>query len=97
MQVTGELIQKLADLSMLEFSGEEKERVREDLQKMISFVEKINELNLDDTAPLLQVGGAGNVMRDDEVRDQLNRDESLRNAPKHDGKFFKVPRVVNKP
>ncbi len=63
---------------------------------MISFVEKLGELDLDDAAPLLQVSEAGNVMRDDETGGQLQKEETLRNAPAQDGSFFKVPRVVNK-
>ncbi len=96
MQVNDELIKKLAELSRLEFSEMEMPRIREDLQKMIAFVEKLGELNLDEVEPLLHVSPASNVYREDEVEGQLPGNEALKNAPVHDGKFFKVPRVINK-
>jgi len=63
---------------------------------MISFVEKLNELDLEGTEPLLHMSENVNVLREDEVKGSITREEALKNAPAHDDKFFKVPKVIKK-
>ena len=96
MEVTGALVDKLAHLSRLEFNTAEKEEIKNDLQRMISFVEKLDELYLEETEPLLHMSENVNVLRDDEVKGSITREEALKNAPAHDEKFFKVPKVIKK-
>lgn len=96
MEVTDTLVDKLAHLSRLEFNAEDKKEIKKDLQRMISFVEKLDELDLEGTAPLLHMSSAINVLREDEVKGSISRDEGLKNAPVHDDKFFKVPKVIKK-
>lgn len=96
MEVTDALVNKLAHLSRLEFDASEKERIKNDLQRMISFVEKLDELDLSSTEPLLHMSENVNVLRNDEVKRSVNREEALKNAPAHDDKFFKVPKVIKK-
>ena len=96
MEVTGALVDKLAHLSRLEFNAPEKEEIKNDLQRMISFVEKLDELDLEGTEPLLHMSENVNVLRDDEVKGSITREEALKNAPAHDDKFFKVPKVIKK-
>ena len=96
MEVTGTLVDKLAHLSRLEFNAAEKEEIKNDLQRMISFVEKLNELDLEGTEPLLHMSANVNVLREDEVKSSMTREEALKNAPAHDDKFFKVPKVIKK-
>ena len=96
MEVTGALVDKLAHLSRLEFNTAEKEEIKNDLQRMISFVEKLNELDLEGTEPLLHMSANVNVLREDEVKSSMTREEALKNAPAHDDKFFKVPKVIKK-
>ncbi len=97
MEVTESLVNKIAHLSRLEFSEGEKEEIRRDLERMIRFVEKLNELNLDGIEPLLHMGGELNVFREDEVRGAVSRDEALKNAPQHDERFIKVPKMIKAP
>jgi len=97
MEVTGALIDKLAHLSRLEFNAADKEEIKNDLQRMISFVEKLDELDLEGTEPLLHMSANVNVLRDDEVKGSVSREEALKNAPAHDDKFFKVPKVIKNP
>jgi aspartyl-tRNA(Asn)/glutamyl-tRNA(Gln) amidotransferase subunit C len=96
MEVTVTLVDKLAHLSRLEFNASEKEAIKNDLQRMISFVEKLDELDLEGTEPLLHMSDNVNVLRDDEVTGSITRDEAFKNAPAHDDKFFKVPKVIKK-
>jgi aspartyl-tRNA(Asn)/glutamyl-tRNA(Gln) amidotransferase subunit C len=97
MEVTNELIDKLSKLSRLTFNDAEKEVIREDLQKMIGFVEKLQELDLSAVEPMLFVGSEKNVLRDDEVNQDFTREQALINAPSHDGIYFKVPKVIQVP
>jgi aspartyl-tRNA(Asn)/glutamyl-tRNA(Gln) amidotransferase subunit C len=96
MEVTDAMIDKLAHLARLRFSETEKESVRQDLQRMIAFVEKLNELDLDGVEPLLHMSDEVNVLREDEVKGSISREEALKNAPSHDDQFFKVPKVIKK-
>ena len=96
MEVTNELVDKLAHLSRLEFNAADKESIKKDLQRMISFVEKLDELDFGGTEPLLHMSANINVLRDDEVKGSISRDEALKNAPAHDEKYFHVPKVIKK-
>lgn len=96
MHVNDELIDHLSGLARLTFKPEEREGIRNDLQKMISFIEKLNELDTTGVEPLLFMTDEVNVLRDDEVKGSIKRDEGLLNAPLKDDKFFKVPKVIRK-
>lgn len=96
MQVDDKLIDKLAHLSRLEFENEAKEEIKKDLNRILSFVEKLNELNTDNVEPLVYMTEEVNVLRDDEVKQSITQEEALKNAPKRDSDYFRVPRVVEK-
>src|SRR6266487_404623 len=89
MEVNDALVDKLAHLARLRFEAEEKEEIKNDLQKMIAFVEKLNELDTTGVEPLLHMK--------DEVKGSITREEALKNAPVHDEQFFKVPKVIRPP
>ena len=96
MEVNEALVDKLAHLSKLTFSDEEKKEIAADLQQMIGFVEKLNELDLKDVEPLMHMCDEINVLRNDEIKGSISREEALKNAPETDGQFFKVPKVIKK-
>jgi aspartyl-tRNA(Asn)/glutamyl-tRNA(Gln) amidotransferase subunit C len=96
MQVDDALIEKLAELSMLQFDEAEKEAIKMDLQKMIGFIDKLKELDTTGIEPLMHMSNEVNVLRDDEIGNMLSRDEALKNAPHHDNNYFKVPKVIKK-
>lgn len=96
MEINDALVEKLAHLSRLQFNDAEKGEIKNDLRRMIAFVEKLNELNLEGVEPLLHMSDEVNVLREDEVKNSISREEGLRNAPVHDEQFFKVPKVINK-
>lgn len=96
MKVTNELVEQLAHLARLEFSDAEKESLKEDLQRMISFVEKLNEVDTEGIEPLLHIGKEVNVLRDDEVKGSITREEALMNSPEKNEQFFLVPKVIKK-
>jgi len=90
------MIDKLANLARLEFDEAEKEEIKRDLQKMIGFIDKLNELDTTGVEPLLHMSDNINVLREDEVSGMITRDEALKNAPLHNEQFFKVPKVIRK-
>ena len=96
MEVNDALVDKLAHLARLKFEAGEKEEIKNDLQKMISFVEKLNELDTEGIAPLTHMTDEVTILREDEIRGSISTEEALKNAPLHDEKFFKVPKVIRK-
>lgn len=96
MIVNDVLIDKLANLARLQFNAEEKNAIKEDLQKMIQFVDKLNEMDTTGVEPLLHLSDNENILRKDEVKGSISREEALQNAPLHDLQFFKVPKVIKK-
>ena len=63
---------------------------------MLAFIEKLNELDTTNVEPLIYMSDEVNVMREDDVKTEITQDEALKNAPKHDSDYFKVPKVINK-
>ena len=96
MEVNDALVDKLANLARLQFNDTEKAGIKNDLQRMIQFVEKLNELDTTGVVPLLHMSENVNVLRDDIVKGSISSKEGLKNAPIHDDKFFKVPKVIKK-
>ena len=97
MEVNDELVEKLSHLARLQFNEDEKADIKRDLQKMIQFVEKLNELDLDGVEPLLHMSDEVNVLRNDVINGSVSRADALKNAPLHDDQFFKVPKVIKTP
>ena len=96
MEVNDLLFDNLAKLSHLSFNEQEKKEIKADLQQMISFIEKLKEVNTDGVAPLQHMSNNVNILRDDVVEGSVSREEGLRNAPDTDGTFFRVPKVIKK-
>ena len=96
MELTNETVDYLAHLSRLEFQPQEKAGILEDLQRMISFVEKLNELDTAGVEPLRHVTEQFDTLREDRIQPSLDRELALRNAPSHNDLYFKVPKVLKK-
>jgi len=97
MEVNDALVENLCKLACLEFDAAGKQEIKKDLEKMIGFVEKLNELDLQAVEPLLYMGEETNVLREDIPEPPLSRSEALKNAPAADEQYFKVPQVVKNP
>lgn len=96
MNIDAKMVDNLAHLARLRFNDSEKESIREDLQKMVAFVEKLQTVDTTGVEPLLHISDAANVLREDEVRGSISREEALLNSPVKDDTFFKVPTVIKK-
>jgi aspartyl-tRNA(Asn)/glutamyl-tRNA(Gln) amidotransferase subunit C len=97
MEITDDMVENLAYLSRLTFNDQEKEEIKKDLQRMISFVEKLNELDTSNVKPLLHMTDAEDIYRDDIVQGSMLKEDALRNAPMADNNYFKVPKVIKNP
>jgi aspartyl-tRNA(Asn)/glutamyl-tRNA(Gln) amidotransferase subunit C len=96
MEITDEIINHLAHLARLEFSEYEKTELKQDLEKMIGFVEKLKEVDTKGVEPLMHISDAVNILREDAVEKTITKQEALLNAPQTDGNFFIVPKVIKK-
>lgn len=95
MNVDEKLISRLAHLARLELSGAEREKIQKDLNNILGMVEKLNELDTASVEPLVYVSEEQNVLREDVVQNQLARARGLQNAPKQNGDYFEVPKVID--
>lgn len=96
MEITEQLMDKLAALSGLHFDASQKAELQSDLLRMIRFVEKLQELDTSGVEPLLQVGAVDNVLRDDQPGTSFPREKALAPAPRSHADFFLVPKVIQK-
>ncbi|MEQ8241994.1 MULTISPECIES: Asp-tRNA(Asn)/Glu-tRNA(Gln) amidotransferase subunit GatC [Fulvivirga] len=94
MKIDRELLNKTAHLARLEFDENTAEEMMADMTKIITWVEKLNEVNTDNVAPLTTMSHEVNVLRNDEVKPHLSHERALRNAPKKDSDYFRVPKVL---
>ena len=96
MEITHQLVDKLAALSKLEFDAVAREEIMRDLKELITFVEKLKEVDTTGVDPLIHLSENENRLRKDVVLTEITQEEALKNAPLHDGKHLKVPKVIKK-
>ncbi len=96
MEIDDQLISRLEHLTRLKLSPEEREQSKKDLTNILGMVEKLHELDLEGVDPLTYINDQVNVLRKDQVTNQVDRKEALKNAPDQDGNFFRVPKVITK-
>jgi aspartyl-tRNA(Asn)/glutamyl-tRNA(Gln) amidotransferase subunit C len=94
MKIDREQLDKIAHLSRLEFDEKDAEKMMKDMTAIVEWVEKLNEVNTDGVEPLTTMTYEINVFREDEVREHLDHDRALVNAPKKDDNYFRVPKVL---
>ncbi|CAM3583694.1 Asp-tRNA(Asn)/Glu-tRNA(Gln) amidotransferase subunit GatC [Hydrogenibacillus schlegelii] len=92
--ITREQVEHVADLARLSLTPEEAERLTEQLNQILAFAHKLNELDTSGVEPTSHVLPLANVMRDDEVRPSIPREEALKNAPDHADGLFRVPKAI---
>ena len=93
-RITLEQVRHVARLARLELSSSEEESLRGDMDEMLAYVDKLNELDTVDVPPTAQVGEAGTPTRDDEVTNAPAAEQMLANAPSRERNYFKVPKII---
>ena len=96
MQVDPSLVNHLAQLSRLNVAPEKMDKLVQDMQDLVHFVEQLNALDTSGTTPLMHMGDASNVLRADEIAGSITNLEALSNAPDAAAPYFKVPKVIRK-
>jgi len=94
MKIDAALISRLEKLARLQLDDAERSKLTSDLQRVLDMVDKLRELDTEGVEPLVYLNDDATELRDDEIARQLTQAEALLNAPKHDGQFFNVPKVI---
>jgi aspartyl-tRNA(Asn)/glutamyl-tRNA(Gln) amidotransferase subunit C len=92
--VTLKDVEHIAELARLKFSGEELGDFTHQLNEILKYVEKLDELDTENVEPLSHPIEGNNAFREDKLRPSISREEALKNAPDKDDEFFKVPKVI---
>ena len=94
MKIDSATVDKIAELAKLEFDSRSKEEIIKDLSRIITFVEKLNELDTENVEPLVYMTDELNVLREDEVKQEITQKEALLNALRKDSDYFKTPKAL---
>ena len=95
MKIDNSTVAKLADLAKLEFDASAEKEIVKDLNKMLKFVGKLNELDTKNIEPLTYLSDETNVLRKDKVVQEITQQEALSNAPEKDSDYIIVPKVLD--
>ncbi len=96
MKIDDQMIEKISGLAYLEFGEEEREKIRQDLEQILTFVEKLRELDTENVEPLVYMAENSRPLREDRVLPTISHEEAMLNAPQVSGRFFLVPKVIRK-
>lgn len=88
-------VEEVAHLARLEFNDEAKAEILNDMNRMLTFVNKLSELNTENVEPLIYMTNEKNILREDVPEITLTQKEALKNAPKKDSDYFKAPKVID--
>jgi aspartyl-tRNA(Asn)/glutamyl-tRNA(Gln) amidotransferase subunit C len=92
--ITREDVEHVAELARLELTAAEQEQFIAQLNQILTYIDKLNELDTTGVEPTSHVIPMSNVLREDEVQPSLPREMVLQNAPQESHFFFKVPRII---
>lgn len=95
MEINRATLDKIAHLARLEFGEEEAQRMMADMSEIVTWVEKLKEVDTTGVEPLTSLSEEINAFRNDEPNSGLSREEALIRAPDSDGTYFKVPKVID--
>ena len=94
MSITVKDVQHVAKLARLQLSPEEEATFTEQMNAILQYADKLNELDTENVQPTTHVLQVSNVMRDDVVKASLSQEEALLNAAENEDGHFKVPAVL---
>jgi aspartyl-tRNA(Asn)/glutamyl-tRNA(Gln) amidotransferase subunit C len=92
--ISREEVQHVARLARLHLTDEELERMRQQLDAILAYIDKLRELDVEGVEPTAHAVPLVNVMRADELAPSLSQDAALANAPDRAEEFFRVPRII---
>lgn len=92
--ISDETMEYVGILAKLELDSEEKERAKKDMEEMLDYIDKLNELDTSDVEPMSHVFPVNNVFREDVVKNGDGRENTLANAPERKEDTFVVPKTI---
>jgi len=96
MDIKEEVVEHIAHLARLEFEGERKKVISDDLQRIVSFMDKLQEVDTENVEPLIYMTSEINQLREDVATVTVTQEQALKNAPKKDSDYFRIPKVLSK-
>lgn len=94
MKVDQSTLRKIAHLARLEFKEKDEGSMLNSMTEILDWVEKLNEVDTTNVDPLKNMSTEVNALREDEVKNTLTHEQGLKNAPKKDSDYFRVPKVL---
>jgi len=94
MSVTKKDVEKIAELAKLKFTDDELDNFTHQMNEILSYMDKLNELDTENVKPLSHPVEQINVFREDELKPSVSTEEALKNAPDKTDQHFKVPKVI---
>lgn len=94
MAVSNNEVRYVANLARLQLTEEEVEGLKSDMNRILEYMETLNELDTSDVEPLEHVTEMNARFRKDEAKEPLSHEDALKNAPDADSDYFRVPRVI---
>lgn len=94
MKITREVLDKIAHLARLDVHEQDAEKMMADMSVIITWVEKLNEVDTTGIEPLTTMSTEVNAFRKDQVENKFTHEQALHNAPKKAGDYFSVPKVI---
>ena len=95
MKVDKSTVENWAKLAKLKFDETEAGQIQSDMKKIVDFIDKLSEIDTEEVEELEYINDSGNVLRADDVKTHVAKEEALKNGPVTDSDFFKVPKVLN--
>ncbi|PZX50668.1 aspartyl/glutamyl-tRNA(Asn/Gln) amidotransferase subunit C [Algoriphagus ratkowskyi] len=94
MKIDTNSIKKIAHLARLEFDESSADKMSSDMSQILDWVEKLDEIDTENVEPLTTMSSEVNDMREDKIGHQLSHEAGMKNAPKSDDDYFRVPKVM---
>jgi aspartyl-tRNA(Asn)/glutamyl-tRNA(Gln) amidotransferase subunit C len=94
MDIDKKIVSDIAHLARLELNEKQTEEMTSEMSKILGWMEKLSEVDTKNVEPLVHISEEVNVLREDEVKNELDHDRALKNAPNRDSNYFRVPKVI---
>jgi aspartyl-tRNA(Asn)/glutamyl-tRNA(Gln) amidotransferase subunit C len=96
MNIDRATVERVAALAKLSFSEQEKEKIQAEMNKIVSFFEKLDQVDTEGVEPLIFMTDEVNAFREDNAFTEITKEQALKNAPQKDSDYFKVPKVMER-
>lgn len=96
MVIDKNTVYKVADLARIEIKDTEVDNLTQEMNKILTFMEKLNELDTTGVKPLVYMNEEANIWREDIAKNEISAADGVKNAAVHNERFFMVPKIIEK-